>query len=136
MSVTVPSLDNLSLNLTQEVHVRASLSATFDALLQEMGPANVTPERTRTLRAFGAELVLTDPMEGTDGSIREARRLFAGDPQRYYYADQYNNDANWRAHYETTATARRSRTSSPASAPAVHSWGSAGGCASSTATSA
>jgi cysteine synthase B len=65
-------------------------------------PANVTPERTRTLKAFGAELVLTDPMEGTDGAIREARRLFAGDPQRYYYADQYNNDANWRAHYEGT----------------------------------
>ena len=66
-------------------------------------PANVTPERTRTLRAYGAELVLTDPMEGTDGAIREARRLFAAEPDRYFYADQYNNDANWRAHYETTA---------------------------------
>lgn len=66
-------------------------------------PANVTPERSRTLRAFGAELVLTDPLEGTDGAIREARRLFAADPDRYFYADQYNNDANWRAHYETTA---------------------------------
>jgi S-sulfo-L-cysteine synthase (O-acetyl-L-serine-dependent) len=66
-------------------------------------PANVTPERTRTLRAFGAELVLTDPLEGTDGAIREARRLFAAEPDAYFYADQYNNDANWRAHYETTA---------------------------------
>jgi cysteine synthase B len=65
-------------------------------------PANVTPERTRMLKAYGAELVLTDPMEGTDGAIREARRLFAADPHRYFYADQYNNDANWRAHYETT----------------------------------
>jgi cysteine synthase B len=65
-------------------------------------PANVTPERTRTLRAYGAELVLTDPMEGTDGAIREARRLNASDPGRYFYADQYNNDANWRAHFETT----------------------------------
>jgi cysteine synthase B len=66
-------------------------------------PANVTPERVRTLRAYGAELVLTDPMEGTDGAIREARRLVATEPDRYFYADQYNNDANWRAHYETTA---------------------------------
>ena len=66
-------------------------------------PANVTPERKRTLKAFGAELVLTDPMEGTDGAIREVRRLYAADPDRYFYADQYNNDANWRAHYETTA---------------------------------
>ena len=66
-------------------------------------PANVTPERTRTLRAFGAELVLTDPMEGTDGAIREARRLAFAEPERYFYADQYNNDANWRAHYEATA---------------------------------
>ena len=66
-------------------------------------PANVTPERIRTLRAYGAELVLTDPLEGTDGAIREARRLFAAHPDRYFYADQYNNDANWRAHYETTA---------------------------------
>src|ERR671919_3054458 len=66
-------------------------------------PANVTPERVRTLRAYGAELVLTDPLEGTDGAIREARRLFAANPERYFYANQYNNDANWRAHYETTA---------------------------------
>jgi cysteine synthase B len=66
-------------------------------------PANASPERKLMLRALGAELVLTDPLEGgTDGAIREARRLFAGDPQRYYYADQYNNDANWRAHYEGT----------------------------------
>jgi cysteine synthase B len=54
------------------------------------------------LRAFGAELVLTDPLEGTDGAIREARRLHASEPGRYFYADQYNNDANWRAHYDTT----------------------------------
>jgi S-sulfo-L-cysteine synthase (O-acetyl-L-serine-dependent) len=66
-------------------------------------PGNVTSERLRTLRAFGAELVITNPMEGSDGAIREARRLNAEDPSRYFYADQYNNDANWRAHYETTA---------------------------------
>jgi len=80
----------------------AMISAAFGYRLKLCMPANVTPERTRTLKAFGAELILTDPMEGTDGAIREARRLFAADPQRYFYADQYNNDANWRAHYETT----------------------------------
>ena len=66
-------------------------------------PGNVTPERLRTLRAYGADLVVTNPMEGTDGAIREARRIHAEAPDRYFYADQYNNDANWRAHYETTA---------------------------------
>jgi S-sulfo-L-cysteine synthase (O-acetyl-L-serine-dependent) len=80
----------------------AMISAAYGYRLKLCMPANVTPERTRTLKAFGAELVLTDPMEGTDGAIREARRLYGADPQRYYYADQYNNDANWRAHYETT----------------------------------
>jgi S-sulfo-L-cysteine synthase (O-acetyl-L-serine-dependent) len=65
-------------------------------------PENVTMERTRTLRAYGAELVLTSALEGTDGAIREARRLYASDPERYFYADQYNNEANWRAHYDTT----------------------------------
>ncbi len=66
-------------------------------------PANVTPERKRILRALGAELRFTDPREGSDGAIREARRLAAEHPERYFYADQYNNPANWRAHYETTA---------------------------------
>jgi cysteine synthase B len=66
-------------------------------------PGNVTAERLRTLRAYGADLVITNPMEGTDGAIREARRLYAEAPDKYFYADQYNNDANWRAHYDTTA---------------------------------
>jgi cysteine synthase B len=81
----------------------AMISAAFGYRLRLCMPANVTPERSRTLRAYGADLILTDPMEGTDGAIREARRLFAAEPDRYFYADQYNNDANWRAHYETTA---------------------------------
>src|SRR5687767_1677919 len=80
----------------------AMISAVYGYRLKLCMPANVTPERSRTLKAYGAQLVLTDPLEGTDGAIREARRLFAEDPQRYFYADQYNNDANWRAHYETT----------------------------------
>jgi cysteine synthase B len=65
-------------------------------------PGNVTVERRRTLTAYGAELVLTDPMAGSDGAIREARRLYQADPERYFYPDQYNNDANWRAHFDTT----------------------------------
>ncbi len=65
-------------------------------------PANVSRERQRILRAFGAELILTDPAEGSDGAIRECRRIYQADPQRYYYPDQYNNPANWRAHYRTT----------------------------------
>jgi S-sulfo-L-cysteine synthase (O-acetyl-L-serine-dependent) len=66
-------------------------------------PANVTPERKQVLLAYGAELVLTDPMDGSDGAIREARRLFERDPDQYFYPDQYSNPANWRAHYDTTA---------------------------------
>ena len=66
-------------------------------------PANVTAERKRLLHAYGAELILTDPMEGSDGAIREARRRYESDPDRYFYPDQYSNPANWRAHYETTA---------------------------------
>jgi len=66
-------------------------------------PENASPERKLILRALGAELRLTSPLEGTDGAIREARRLYASDPDKYVYPDQYNNDANWRAHYDTTA---------------------------------
>src|SRR5213593_974992 len=65
-------------------------------------PNNASRERKLILRALGAELVLTNPLEGTDGAIREARRLHASDPERYFYPDQYNNDANWRAHFDTT----------------------------------
>ena len=65
-------------------------------------PDNASHERKLILRALGAELVLTNPLEGTDGAIREARRLHASEPERYFYPDQYNNDANWRAHYDTT----------------------------------
>ena len=66
-------------------------------------PENASPERKLILRALGAELILTNPLEGTDGAIREARRLYASDPDRYFYPDQYNNEGNWRAHYDTTA---------------------------------
>src|SRR5215471_4268986 len=66
-------------------------------------PENASHERKLILRALGAELVLTNPLEGTDGAIREVRRLVADDPDRYFYPDQYSNDANWRAHFDTTA---------------------------------
>ena len=66
-------------------------------------PQNASEERKRILRSYGAELVLTSPLEGSDGAIREARRLYAESPDLYFYADQYNNPANWEAHYHTTA---------------------------------
>jgi len=65
-------------------------------------PENASPERKLILRAFGAELVLTSPLEGTDGSIRAVRKLVAEHPDQYFYPDQYSNDANWRAHFDTT----------------------------------
>jgi S-sulfo-L-cysteine synthase (O-acetyl-L-serine-dependent) len=65
-------------------------------------PENASPERKLILRAFGAELVLTSPLEGTDGAIRAVRQLVAETPEHYFYPDQYSNDANWRAHFETT----------------------------------
>ncbi len=66
-------------------------------------PANVSPERKKILAAYGAEVISTDPAEGSDGAIRKARELAAEFGDEFYYADQYGNDANWRAHYRTTA---------------------------------
>ena len=65
-------------------------------------PANASPERITVLRALGAELVLTDPLEGSDGAIRVARQMAKDHPDRYFYANQYDNPANWQAHYFTT----------------------------------
>lgn len=65
-------------------------------------PRNVTAERKRTVRAYGAEIIFTEAAEGSDGAIRKARELAAAGPRKYFYADQYSNDANWRAHYNTT----------------------------------
>jgi cysteine synthase B len=65
-------------------------------------PGNVTPERKRILKAFGAEVVFTDPMEGSDGAIIRAKKMYAENPELYFYPDQYNNPGNWRAHYDTT----------------------------------
>jgi len=66
-------------------------------------PSNVSVERKRILEAYGATVVWTDPADGSDGAIRVARKLAAEQPQRYFYADQYGNENNWRAHYYGTA---------------------------------
>jgi cysteine synthase B len=66
-------------------------------------PENVSIERKRILHAYGASIIYTDPNDGSDGSIRVAREIFAKDPGKYFYADQYSNDANWQAHYHGTA---------------------------------
>ncbi len=80
----------------------AMLGAARDYRIKLTVPANVSPERMAILRAYGAELILTDPLEGSDGALIEARELAAKDPS-LFYANQYNNAANWRAHYLTTA---------------------------------
>jgi cysteine synthase B len=66
-------------------------------------PENVSVERKRILHAYGAKVIFTDPGDGSDGAIRKARELYAQHPDKYFYADQYSNDANWQAHYHGTA---------------------------------
>src|SRR6185295_12913128 len=66
-------------------------------------PENVSPERKRILHAYGAHIIYTDPGEGSDGAIQTARALYAEHPDKYFYADQYSNPANWQAHYHGTA---------------------------------
>jgi len=66
-------------------------------------PSNVSPERKNILEAYGAEVVWTDPADGSDGAIRKARAMAAENPEKYLYADQYGNEQNWKAHYRTTA---------------------------------
>ena len=65
-------------------------------------PRSVSRERKRMLEAYGANVIYTDPLEGSDGAIREAHRRYQADPERYFMPDQYNNPANWQAHYDTT----------------------------------
>src|SRR5882724_7454226 len=67
-------------------------------------PDSASQERKRILAAFGAELVITPGDEATDGAIRRVQKIVAGDPQKYFYPDQYSNPANWQAHYRTTAS--------------------------------
>ncbi len=65
-------------------------------------PENVSEERKRIIAAYGAKITYTDPYEGSDGAIRAVREMVAREPEKYFYADQYNNPSNWRAHYDTT----------------------------------
>src|SRR5579864_5850471 len=65
-------------------------------------PVNANEERKQLLRAYGATLILTDPRLSSDGAILKARELYAAEPDKYFYPDQYNNPANWQAHYMTT----------------------------------
>jgi cysteine synthase B len=65
-------------------------------------PQNASPERKAILKAYGADLILTDPGAGSDGAIIKCREVYEADPDTYYYPDQYNNPANWKAHFETT----------------------------------
>ena len=80
----------------------AMIGAAMDVGVTLCLPENASIERRRILGAFGADLVLTDPMEGSDGAIREARRMIEAEPDAFCYVDQYGNTANWRAHFETT----------------------------------
>lgn len=66
-------------------------------------PKNASAQRKQILRSYGVELIETDPLQATDGAQLVARELFAAEPEKYFYPDQYNNPANWRAHYESTA---------------------------------
>jgi S-sulfo-L-cysteine synthase (O-acetyl-L-serine-dependent) len=66
-------------------------------------PLNASHERKQILLAYGAEMVFSDPAEGSDGAIRLCKQVYAADPDRYFYPDQYNNPANWKAHYDGTA---------------------------------
>ena len=65
-------------------------------------PANLSEERKKTLLFYGANLIFTDPLLGSDGALLEARRIYEANPDRYFKGDQYNNPSNWRAHYQTT----------------------------------
>jgi len=80
----------------------AMLGAALDFSVTLCMPSNVSPERKRYLAAYGAHVIWTDPADGSDGAIRKARELAAAHPDKYFYADQYTNDENWRAHYRTT----------------------------------
>ena len=80
----------------------AMLGASYGFPVRLVMPGNVSPERKRILKAYGASVEWTDPDQGSDGAIRRAREIAASEPETYCYMDQYSNPANWRAHYDTT----------------------------------
>ena len=80
----------------------ATLARSLGYKVQLVIPANASPERLGILKAFGVEFTLSSPLDGSDGAIREARALAAAHPDEFFYANQYNNPANWQAHYFST----------------------------------
>jgi S-sulfo-L-cysteine synthase (O-acetyl-L-serine-dependent) len=80
----------------------ATLAGALGYQVRLVIPENASPERLTILRALGAAFTLSSPLEGSDGAIREARALAAAEPDTYYYANQYNNPANWQAHFNST----------------------------------
>ncbi len=81
----------------------AMIGAALGYCVQLALPANASQERIQTLRTYGADLIMTDPLEGTDGAQKKVKEIVFAAPDRYFYPDQYNNPANWQAHYATTA---------------------------------
>lgn len=77
----------------------AMLGAAYGIPITLCMPSNVSQERKRILHAYGAAIIYTDPGEGSDGAIRRAQEIAAAELEKYFCADQYSNDANWRAHY-------------------------------------
>ena len=80
----------------------AMMGAIKGYLVELVVPGNVNEERKRALKAYGARLIFTDPLLGSDGALLEAKRIYEANPSRYFKGDQYNNPSNWKAHYETT----------------------------------
>lgn len=80
----------------------AMIAAAKDYRVKLLLPENVSPERVSILRAYNVDLEFTDPLEGSDGALQAVSALAAREPERYFYADQYSNPANWQAHYEGT----------------------------------
>jgi cysteine synthase B len=80
----------------------AMIGAAMDLDVTLALPENASEERKKVLRSYGAELMLTDPMAGTDGAQRHVKEVVEAEPDRYFYPDQYNNDANWQSHYDGT----------------------------------
>jgi len=81
----------------------AMLGAAMGFPVQLCMPSNVSVERKRILAAYGAQIIWTNPADGSDGAIRKVQEIAAADPDKFFYADQYGNDNNWRAHYYGTA---------------------------------
>ena len=81
----------------------ASFGASLGIRVSIVLPESASLERRKLLRLYGANIIYSDPLEGSDGAIEIARKLYSEEPEKYCYTDQYSNEANWRAHYYNTA---------------------------------